>query len=352
MDYIKKKENHGKREIKKPTEGEIFGLDTKVRGFTIVDRIYSTNEKLPTFMLANINPTTVNIDYNIERLKTIAEISAENGVNVLVLPELTVSGYLWEPENGDKEEVFSQLVRCATDGPEVTELIAYFRSIMSDDGLNLIIFNNIRKEEKKFYDTTFIIGQNNDYLNCYYDKIFLTPIEKKYFFRGDDQRLVVSTRYGKFGINICYDLVFNSLAEKYAYDDKVDAIINSAAWRRHSIREYPLLNIRMDNYYEYIWDLKHAALASHNQVWSIGVTCVGVLDKTGNYFSGGSGFWSPSGICMLQASKSREELLIMRNLDITKHMRNQAIEDFNYALDYNEVWRKVENIPPKVKTIE
>ena len=59
-----------------------------------------------------------------------------------------------------------------------------------------------------------IIGQNNDYLNCYYDKIFLTPIEKNYFFRGDDQRLVVSTKYGKFGINICYDLVFNSLAEK------------------------------------------------------------------------------------------------------------------------------------------
>jgi predicted amidohydrolase len=352
MAYMEKKINNEKREIKKPKEGEIFGLDAKVRGFTIVDRAYSTNAKLPTFMLANINPTTVDIDYNIERLKTIAEISAENGVNVLVLPELTVSGYLWELENGDKEEVFSQLARCATDGPEVTKLIAYFRSLMSDDGLNLIIFNNIRKEEKKFYDTTFIIGQNNDYLNCYYDKIFLTPIEKKYFFRGDDQRLVINTKYGKFGINICYDLVFNSLAEKYAYDDRVDAIINSAAWRRHSIREYPLLNIRMDNYYEYIWDLKHAALASHNQVWSIGVTCVGVLDKTGNYFSGGSGFWSPSGICMLQASKSREELLIMRNLDITKHMRNQAVEDFNYALDYNEVWRKVENIPPKVKTLE
>jgi predicted amidohydrolase len=303
-------------------------------------------------MLANINPTTVDVDYNIERLKTIAELSVENGVNVLVLPELPVSGYIWEPESGDKEEVFSQLRRCVTGGPVVEELIAYFRSLMSRDGFNLVVFNNIRQEGKKFYDTTFIIGQNNDYLSCYYDKIFLTPIEKKYFFRGDDQRLVVSTKYGKFGINICYDLVFNSLAEKYAYDDEVDAIINSAAWRRESIREYPLLNIRMDNYYEYIWDLKHAALASHNQVWSIGVTCVGVFDKTGNSFAGGSGFWSPSGICMSQASKSREELLIMRNLDITKHMRNQTVEDFNYALDYNGVWREVEKITPKEKTIE
>ncbi len=352
MDFnIKEDLSKEKKEKSKLFEGEIFGLDDKVRGFTIVDRNYSTNEELPTFMLANITPNTIDVDYNIERLKAIAKDSAEHGVNVLVLPELPVSGYVWEPKDGNKEEVLSKLKRCATDGPEVSRLISYFRSLMSDDGLNLIFFNNIRKEGEKLYDTTFVIGQKNDYLNCYYDKIFLTPVEKKYFFRGDDQRLVISTKYGKFGINICYDMVFNSLAEKYAYDDEVDAIINSAAWRRESIREYPLLNIRIDNYYEYIWDLKHAALASHNQVWSIGVTCVGVFDKTGNSFAGGSGFWCPSGLCLLQASKSHEELLIMRNLDITKHMRNQAIEDFNYALDYNEVWRKVKNIPPKVKII-
>ncbi len=232
MDNIFKKNKNLHKESyksKKSRNGGIFGLDERVKGFILVDRTYSLNDKLPTFLLANITPAATDVDYNIERLKTIAEISAENGVNVLVLPELPVSGYIWEPEDGNKQEVFSQLTRCATDGPEVKKLIAYFRSIMSDDGLNLIILNNIRREKEKFYDTTFIIGKNNDYLNCYYDKIFLTPIEKKYFYRGDDQRLVVDTKYGKFGINICYDLVFNSLAEKYAYDDKVDVIVNSAA---------------------------------------------------------------------------------------------------------------------------
>jgi predicted amidohydrolase len=353
MYYIENKKNKEKKTFgKNNPEGEIFGLDSRVKGFVIVDRTYSVTENLPTFMLANINPSGMDIDYNIQRLKTIVEIAAQNRVNVLVLPELPVSGYVWDPENKNKEEVFNNLKKCVTDGPLVTDLIKYFRSLMTEDGLNLIIFNNIRQNGEKLYDTTYVIGQDNEYLSCYYDKIFLTPIEKKYFYRGDDQRLVVNTKYGKFGINICYDLVFNSLAEKYAYDDKVDAIINSAAWRRGSIREYPLLNIRMDNYYQYIWDLKHAALASHNQVWSIGVTCVGVFDRTGNSFAGGSGFWSPSGICMCQASKTREELLIMRNLDITKHMRNQAVEDFNYALDYNEVWRQVENIKPKIKEIK
>ena len=56
-------------------------------------------------MLANINPSGMDIDYNIQRLKTIVEIAAQNRVNVLVLPELPVSGYVWDPENENKEEI-------------------------------------------------------------------------------------------------------------------------------------------------------------------------------------------------------------------------------------------------------
>ncbi len=334
-------------------EGSIFGMDNKVEGFTIVDRKYSENESLPSFMLANITPITTDIGYNVERIKTIARLASENGVNVLVLPELPVSGYVWEPESGDKEEVFSHLRKCATNAPIVGEMIDHIRNLMEPGGLEFLVFNNIRLDEDNgdLYDTTYVISKDNDYLNTNYDKIFLTPIEKEYFKTGDDQRLVVNTKYGRFGITICYDLCFTALAEKYAYEDGVDAIINSAAWRRDSVREYPELNYRIDNYYEYIWDLKHAALASHNQVWSIGCTCCGIFDKTHNYFVGGSGFWSPSGIPLVQASKDYEELLILRNLDITKHMRNQAVEDFDYSLDFDAVWRKVRDNEPKIISI-
>ncbi len=331
--------------------GSIFGLDRKDRGFTVVDRTYSDNDDLPTFMLANITPITTDINYNISRLKTIAEIAADYEVNVLVFPELPISGYVWEPESGDKEEVFEHLRQCTTTSPIVENFISDLRGLMSEEGLNTVILNNIRDGGEDLYDTTYVIGMTNDYRDCYYDKIFLTPIEKEYFRTGSDQRLVVNTKYGRFGITICYDLCFTALAEKYAYDDEVDVVINSAAWRRDSVREYPLLNYRIDNYYEYIWDLKHAALSSHNQIWSIGCTCVGIFDRTGNSFVGGSGFWSPSGIKLLQSSKVYEELVIMRNLDVTKHMRNQAVEDFDYSLDYNQVWRRVKDIVPKEKTV-
>jgi predicted amidohydrolase len=148
----------------------------------------------------------------------------------------------------------------------VENTIDYIRNIMDENSLELVILNNIREERDNLYDTTFVIKKNNNYNEEYYDKIFLTPIEKKYFKTGSDQRVIINSKWGKLGITICYDLCFTGLAEKYAYEDNVDAIINSAAWRRDSVREYSLLNYRIDNYYEYIWDLKHAALASHNQV--------------------------------------------------------------------------------------
>lgn len=337
------------KEIGINESSEIFGMDNKVDGFTVVDRSYSNNESLPSFMLANITPITTDINYNLDRIKVIARLAASMGVNVLVLPELPISGYVW----GDSDpEVFDHLRRCEINVPAVYNTIEYIRNLMSQSSLEYLVLNNIREDEDdNLFDTTFFISEDNDYTECYYDKIFLTPIEKLYFKTGDDQRLVVDTEYGRLGITICYDLCFTALAEKYAYEDDVDAIINSAAWRRDSVREYPELNYRIDNYYEYIWDLKHSALASHNQVWSIGCTCVGTFDRTKNAFVGGSGFWSPSGIPIFQGSKVYEELLILRNVDITKHLRNQATEDFDYSLDYDQVWRQVRDIPPKLLSV-
>ncbi len=328
-------------------ESEIFGLDNKVDGFVVVDRKFSSDESLPSFMLSNINPVTTDVDYNLERIKAIADIAANSSINILVFPELSISGYVWNPGE-DKSEVSEHLRGCVNTSPKVKETIDYLRDCMASSHLDMVVLNNVRiDEDEKLYNTTFIIGSDNDYNECSYDKIFLTPVEKEIFQGGNDQRLVVDTRWGRFGITVCYDLCFVGMGKKYSFEDEVDAVINSAAWRRDSVREYPELNYRMTNYYEYIWDLKHCALASHNQIWSIGCTCVGVFDKTKTDFCGGSGFWSPSGIPVLQASKYYEELLILRNLDITKNIRNQAVEDFDYSLDHNQIWKNVRDISPK-----
>ena len=117
-------------------------------------------------------------------------------------------------------------------------------------------------------------------------------------------------------------------------------------------RHYPLLNIKMDNYYHFIWMLMHSALSAHNQVWSIGANCVGAFEKTGGLFCGQSGVWSPSGIPLVHASEEEEELVIIRNLEVRGHMRHQEKEHFTYNLDFNEIYHKIRDIAPRRVLIE
>ena len=139
----------------------------------------------------------------------------------------------------------------------------------------------------------------------------------------------------------------SSAPNKAPFVDEVDIIASLSAWRAEARREYPMLNIKMDNYYEYIWRLMHSAMAAHNQVWSIGANYAGVYDKSGGRFCGESSIWSPSGIPLAKASAGEDELLVIRNVEIRGHMRHQAKEHFNYSLDFNEVYREIKDIAPR-----
>jgi hypothetical protein len=57
---------------------------------------------------------------------------------------------------------------------------------------------------------------------------------------------------------------------------------------------------------------------------------------------GGSGIWAPSGLKLIQASHLNEELLIVHNID-TAAARRQEKDDFDYAFDFSEVYRPMDN---------
>lgn len=319
-----------------------------IKGYKITDVEFSEYEGCPTFMIANINSTN-DIGYNLSRMEIIVQAAHEANVDVLVLPELSISGYIWKTDN--RAEVLDQLKAGSNRRPKVKRVLDNIRSGLVDrgDGLKMVFFSNVRmgKHRDEIYDSTYVMTPNADYNSTFYDKIFLTPIEKEFFHRGSGRRLVLDTRWGKMGIMMCYDLCFVGLGRRYAFDDGVDVIIVPSAWRMEAVRNYPLLNLQIDNYYQFIWRLMHSALAAHNQVWSIGANCVGVFEKTGGRFCGESGIWSPSGIPLVRASHEEEELIVIRHLEIQGHMRYQAKEDFDYSLDFNEVYREIADIKPR-----
>lgn len=329
-------------------DADVVKSPIRIRGYNIVDVSFSHKETCPTFMLANINPK-FDITYNLSRIEDIAQTAHELGADILILPELSISGHVWD--TGHRMEVLEQLKASDNRNPKVRRVLNRIKDGLVDegDGLKMVFFGNVRvdKHRGEINDTAFVMTPAIDYNDVFYDKIFLTPLEKLFFHRGSDQRLVLDTQWGRIGVMICYDMCFVELGRRYAFDDEVDVVITMAAWRTEAIREYPLLNIKIDDYYHFIWNLMHSALSAHNQVWSVGVNHVGIFEKTGGRYCGGSGIWSPSGIPLVQASHEEEELLIIRNIEIRGHMRHQTTEVFDHRLDFDEVYHKIREMKPR-----
>lgn len=321
---------------------------TSVRGYRVTDVTFSESESCPTFMLANINPR-FDVSYNLSRMEVIVQVAHELNADIVVFPELCVSGYVWDAEH--QAEVHEELKASDNHRPQVKRVLDGINAGLVDggDGPKMVLFGNVRRDRShgKTHDSTFVMAPGIDYTDVFYDKIFLTPLEKLFFHRGNNRRLVLETRWGRAGILMCYDVCFVEMGKMYAFGDEVDALITTACWRTEAVREYPSLNLKLDTYYQFIWRLMHSALAAHNQVWSIGANCVGRFEKTGGRFCGESGAWSPSGIPLIHASDEEEELIIVRDLEIRGHMRHQAKEDFDYSLDFDEVYRHIRDIRPR-----
>lgn len=314
----------------------------------LIERDFSDKEDCPSVLIANLNISS-NVTANLSRMEEAVQTAHEKGANMVVFPELTVTGYVWN-NHGEREVM--ELLEEGENG-NISSTLERIRDSLCDDGkgLEYVFFNNARKKNDNFYNSTFILSRSIDYSNeeYIYDKVFLPPIEQKYFRQGSDRRLTIDTKWGKFGFLICYDLCFVELPRKYAFHDRVDSIITMANWRSEALREYPRMNIMSDHYYGFLWDLMNASKAAYNQIWSLGANMVGRHAVTGDYFWGGSGIWAPSGMNIVQASNITEELILVRNLDI-KGQRFKELDDFNYQIDFAHFYKEIKedgSIPKK-----
>ncbi len=309
--------------------------------FKVVERHFSDNSLLPSVMITNISGTS-SVEKNLGKMETIIEIAHRKSVNILIFPELSVTGYIG---NSNNLNAVGDLLAEGENSRIEPWLKNVISSLSNRPGcLEYIFYSNVREKEKRYYNCTFILSPDFDYrLEDYiYTKVFLTPAERKFFSQGMNKRLVIDTRWGRFGFLICYDLCFTELSRQYAFTERVDALVTMAAWRSQAIREYEKMNVRTDRYYGYLWDLMNASNAAYNQIWSLGSNWVGRHAKGLDNYWGGSGVWAPSGMNLLQASNINEELLIIHNIDI-KGQSAMERDDFNYKIDFEQFYRQIEH---------
>ena len=309
----------------------------KVDEFLIAERWYSGDESKLSVGLANIHAEVPDISANKDKILRACKIFEERGVNIAVFPEFCLSGYFWD-ERDDCQAYMRQAVT-----EKHTDWIESELHPLIGDGLELIVLNNLtaaEEDEDRFLNRTFAVDGKPGYLDneSTYDKVFLPGIEKDYTESGRDDRLVVNTRHGRLGFTTCYDYLFSELLREYSMVEEVDAIVQIASWRAAGGRDYAGMNLRTDHYYGDLWDYVMPASSATNQMWTIACNAVGGHGVTGAPFWGGSGIWAPSGVCLIQASRVSEELVIVHNVDVQGAQESEK-DDFDYAMDFKEVYR-------------
>jgi len=145
--------------------------------------------------LAQLALSTSDVAQNLVMAGDAIRSAAASGAQLIVLPELTNSGYAFK----NLEEARQNC--CEIDGPEISNWIDLAKE------LRVVLIAGVGiKEGQTLSNCSVIIDQSG--LLGVYTKAHLFGNEPDFFTAGDMAPLVVDTELGRIGTMICYDLEF------------------------------------------------------------------------------------------------------------------------------------------------
>lgn len=231
-----------------------------------------------------------NKDKIINHLKDLTE------VDLLVLPELTLTGFTMNSEKYCEE---------------LSEDTSEFYSSLARKHTSNIIGGLIEKYTNKIYNTLLHFDSNGE-LRAKYRKIhpFSYSDEDKHYNSGIEP-VITEINGLKTGLTICYDLRFPELYRFYG-KSRVDLIVNIANWPDTRIEH---------------WRTLLKARAIENQCYVIGVNRVG--DDPKLHYNGFSSVIDPMGKEIISC-ENEEKILVA---DIDKDQVNNIRGKFPFLID-------------------
>ncbi|NHJ46545.1 MAG: acyltransferase [Asgard group archaeon] len=241
---------------------------------------------------------------NIE--KTIALISKGAEADLLVLPELCNTGYLFQ----DKTEL-QKLAEDVNKGPSIQA----WRDIAKETD-TYIVAGFCEKAGDKFYNSAAIIAPDG-FIDAY-QKIHLFDAEKKFFEAGNGPLKVYETGETKIGIIVCFDWIFPEITRILA--------LNGAEIICHPANlVLPFAQKTM------------LARSIENRVFTITANRIGedVRPDSSLSFTGQSQVTSPKMELLIHASEDKEEVLMV---DIDPALaKNKMVTQNNHIFEDRRV---------------
>ncbi len=233
--------------------------------------------------LAQISCKVGDKKHNINVMKKNIKRAKEKGANLVIFPELSLTGYL----NRDLAYELAE--------PIPGSSIHSLEEIAKKENIH-IVFGMPEQSEKAhavLYNTAVLLGP--DGLIGKYRKMHLpthSVFEEKRYFRLGYEAPVFETELGKMGLTICYDMFFPEISRLLRLKGSQLIICISAS---------PAVRSRF-------FEVFTAARALENTVFLAYVNLVGV--ENGLQFWGGSRIIAPDGSILAKAKYDEEDLVI------------------------------------------
>ncbi len=232
-----------------------------------------------TLLLAQTAPKLLDKERNLKRISEQASKARQKNIDILVFPELHLTGYTM------RDEVFNMAEQIP--GPSTKRV----EKIAKEHGVH-VVFGMPEESDIKgvLHNSAVFIGPKG--IIGKYRKVHLpthTVFEEKKYYRPGHTAPVFDTPFGKIGITICYDLYFPELTRLMALQgaELIIAISASPSLRRSFFESFCL------------------SRAMENAFYLAYVNRVGI--EEGLQFWGGSRVVSPSGSILAKCKYDEEE---------------------------------------------
>jgi len=239
-----------------------------------------------TVALAQISSRVGDKEHNIKKMEKSLKQAKKKGANLVVFPELALTGYLCR-------DLVYELAEPIPTGPS----IRLITNITRRENVH-VIFGMIEQSAKAggiLHNTAVLIGPRG--FMGKYQKMHLpthSVFEEKRYFRPGYQTPVFKTSIGKLGMIICYDIYFPEITRlmRLKGSQLIACISASPSTRRG------------------FFEVLTAARAIESTVFLAFTNLVGGED--GLQFWGGSRLIAPSGSIIAQAEYDEEDLVVAK----------------------------------------
>ena len=247
--------------------------------------------------------------YMIDKHVSMIEQAAGEGVEVLCLQELFYSPYFC----AEQDARWYSMVERVPDGPTVT----FMQELAKKHNMVMVVPVYEEAMAGVYYNTAAVLDHDGTYLGKY-RKTHIPHLEpgfweKFYFKPGNSGFPVFTTKIGNVGVYICYDRHFPEGARALGLNG-AEIVFNPSA--------------TVAGLSEYLWELEQPAHAVANGYF------VGAINRVGHEqpwdigeFYGKSYFCNPRGQIIAQASRNRDEVVVV-DLDLDEIREVRKIWQF------------------------